>query len=65
MNGSLINRSGGVISGYDAIYAGLSQSAPTIANAGTISGSKYAVRFGVAAANRLIVDPGAPYSPER
>ena len=50
----------GSLSGQYGVYLGV---AGTVENAGTISGSSYAVDFAVSSsANRLIVDPGAVFS---
>jgi hypothetical protein len=49
-----------VISGYDGIYS--KNAAVTVVNAGTITGSDYAVKFAVGYANRLILDSGAVFT---
>jgi hypothetical protein len=57
--GSVTNQSGGTISGFNGIY---SLGAVTVVNAGTITGSIYAVYFRAGSANRLIADPGAVFT---
>ena len=59
--GSVTNQSGGSISGEYGIIA---YDGVTVVNAGTITGSVYAVRFAAASTNRLIVDPGAVFTGE-
>jgi hypothetical protein len=59
-NGSAHVINDGSISGQYGVYLGV---AGTVENAGTISGTSYAVDFAVSSsANRLIVDPGAVFS---
>ena len=58
--GNVTNQSGGWIRGFDGIYA--RGSGATVVNAGTISGTRYAVNFAAGYANRLVIDPGAVFS---
>lgn len=55
----LTNQPGGIITGYDAIYA---QQQSTIINAGSIAGTHDAVRFATNSGGRLVVDAGAVFS---
>jgi hypothetical protein len=55
----LTNQSGGVITGYDAIYA---KQQSTITNAGSIAGTHDAIRFATNSGGRLVVDVGAVFS---
>ena len=58
--GSVTNQSGGSISGGYGIF--VYSGAVTVVNAGTITGSSYAVKFAAGFANRLIADPGAVFT---
>ena len=60
--GSVTNQSGGVISAADAVTAYSGDGDVTVVNAGTISGTKFAVRLAADYANRLVFDPGAAFS---
>ena len=59
--GSVTNQSGAMISGWDGIGGGGS-GALTVVNAGTVSGSSYAVRFAAGQDDLLTVDPGAVFN---
>ena len=58
--GTVTNQSGGVISGAYGIK--MPGGSATIENAGSIAGTKDAVRFATSVNNRLIVDPGAAFT---
>ncbi len=57
--GSVTNQSGGEISGFTGIRA---LGGATVANAGAIVGSRYAVQLAGKYTNRLIIDPGASFT---
>ena len=58
---SVTNQSGGLIHGSNGIVVAAQQAA-TVTNAGTITGTTDAVKFGATANSRLIVDPGASFT---